>query len=54
MDTRRLRLTARGTALLGLGSVGLVAGVLLGVPALVQVALLLLVTVGSSIALLFL
>lgn len=54
MDARRLRLTVRGTALLALGSVGLVAGVLLGVPALVQVALLLLVTVVSSIGLLYL
>lgn len=54
MSARRLRLTDRGTALTALGAVGLVAGVLLGVAALVQIGLLLLLTVASSIGLLHL
>lgn len=54
MGPRHLRLTTRGAALAALGAAGLLAGVLLGVAALVQVALLLLLTVASSVALLHL
>ncbi|MBC7290120.1 MAG: DUF58 domain-containing protein [Actinotalea sp.] len=52
MDTRRLRLTPRGTGLTVLGGGALVAGVLLGVSTLVQVGLLLLMTVGAGAGLL--
>ena len=49
MHARRLRLAPRGTALVAVGGAALGAGVLLGVTALVQVGLLLLLAVAASV-----